>query len=121
VTLLLGALLLALIAAGFVAFPLMTQRRSLLSDVVPGHVLDREARKRVALAALKEVEYDRASGKLDDTDYLEMRTRLEREALAAIDADEAATKVSLEPVRHSCGFTSPVGSRFCAGCGKPLS
>jgi len=122
VSLLLSALGLAAVAAGFVAYPLLMQRWSTLVDAVSGHVIDRESRRRVALAALKEVEYDHASGKLDRADYLDMKVRLEREALAAIQLEEAAvTAADTAPIAHPCGFTNPAGSRFCAGCGKRLA
>jgi cytochrome c-type biogenesis protein CcmI len=122
VSLLLSALGLAAVAAGFVVYPLLMQRWSTLVDAVSGHVLDRESRRRVALAALKEVEYDHVSGKLDRADYLDMKARLEREALAAIQLEEAAvTAADAAPITHPCGFTNPAGSRFCAGCGKRLA
>jgi hypothetical protein len=113
-----------LVAAGWVIVPLVSRRLALLGDPIAGGVLDAEARRRVALASLKEVEYDRAAGKLDDRDYLELKARLEREALAAIAAAEGAQAGAEDPedfrVTHSCGFANPPGSRFCAGCGRRL-
>src|SRR5687768_16173752 len=82
------AVVVGLMAAGWVIVPLILRRLALLGDPIAGGVLDAEARRRVALASLKEVEYDRASGKLDDRDYAELRSQLEREALAAIAAAE---------------------------------
>lgn len=109
-----------------------------MTDVTPSSQVDAEARQRVALASLREVEYDRAGGKLDDEDYRRLRTQLEREALTAIAAaDVAFGRVAPEaeatpvttvdpPVRsgeiaHACGFVNPAGSRFCAGCGRKLT
>jgi hypothetical protein len=115
-----------LVAAGWVIVPLVSRRLALLGDPIAGGVLDAEARRRVALASLKEVEYDRAAGKLDDRDYRELRAQLEREALAAIAVAEGAQAGAGagEPddfrVTHSCGFANPPGSRFCAGCGRRL-
>jgi len=119
-TLLLLAVLVAVMAAGFVIHPLVVRRWGLLGDTVPSEVLDSEARKRVALAALKDVEYDHAAGKLDDADYQAMRTRLEQEALEAVNAFEQTSTTELAPIVHACGFRNPGGSRFCAGCGRPL-
>lgn len=118
-TLLVIAVVVAILAAGAVVYPIVYGRSGLVGDVIPGTVVDRETRKRVALAALKEVEYDRAAGKLDDDDYRSMRSQLEMEALSAL---EAAETVSAETgtVTHACGFVNPGGSRFCAGCGKAL-
>lgn len=107
--------------------PLVSRRLALLGDPLSGGVLDAEARRRVALASLKEVEYDRISGKLDDRDYQELRAQLEREALAAIaaaegahDAADAGEIAADFRVTHSCGFVNPSGSRFCSGCGRRL-
>jgi hypothetical protein len=114
---------LAVLAAGWVVLPIVLRRLALLGDVVAGGVLDAEARKRVALASLKEVEYDRLGGKLDDADYQHLRRQLEREALVAIAAAENVEgRAGAVPagIPHGCGFLNPAGSRFCAGCGKPL-
>lgn len=119
--LLLGSVLLALVAVGWVVHPLLFQRWGLIGDMVPSAVLDGEARKRIALSALRDVEYDRAAGKLDEADYATLRARLEREALEALEsAPASAREAAGEAVTHSCGFSNPGGSRFCAGCGQKL-
>src|SRR5690606_41388798 len=64
-TLFLAAVLLGMIAAGWVIVPLVLRRRAPLVDAEPSHMIDMDARRRVALASLKEVEYDRVSRKLD--------------------------------------------------------
>jgi cytochrome c-type biogenesis protein CcmI len=46
-------------------------------------------RKRVALFALRDVEYDYHAGKLDEEDYLKMKREISSEALEALDAEEA--------------------------------
>lgn len=126
-TLLAVSVLLALLAGAWTIHPILARRGSLLADLAPGAVLDAEARKRVALASLKEVEYDYLAGKLDEADYRALRDRLSAEALRAIRAadrlrgiEQVAVKVVSEPVRHGCGFVNPGGSRFCAGCGARL-
>jgi hypothetical protein len=123
-TLFLAAILVALLAGAWVALPLLERRHALLGDLLPGRLLDVEARKRVALAALKEVEYDRAGGKLDDADYRELRGHLEREALVALEAADGAADPAPPPGAaegaHACGFRNPAGSRFCSGCGQRL-
>lgn len=123
-TLFLASLALGVLAAGYVVLPVVRRRLALLGDPIPGGVLDADARKRVALASLKEVEYDRLGGKLDDEDYHRLRTQLEHEALLAIEAADgahAATDGAPEfRVTHSCGFVNPPGSRFCSGCGQRL-
>lgn len=118
-TLLISAVVLALLATAWVVHPMIFRRYGALGDVVTADVLDRETRKRVALAALKDVEYDRAAGKLDEDDYREVRGRLEAEALTAVRA--VGRDLALAPAIHSCGFENPGGSRFCAGCGQSLT
>ena len=53
-----------------------------------------EARKRVALLALRDVEYDFATGKLDDGDYKQLRGELATEALEAMRMEEVAPSES---------------------------
>lgn len=121
-TLLLLSSALALAASVWVILPILGRRLALLGDPIPGGVLDAEARKRVALSSLKEVEYDRIGGKLDDHDYLRLKGQLEREAIDAIEAASTARGESRESfvVTHACGHSNPPGSRFCGGCGAPL-
>jgi hypothetical protein len=96
-----------------------------------------ESPKVQALLALKEIEFDRATGKLSDEDYSELKTRYGREALAAMDAEqEQATAVAgaddpaealiqaagrdlqICPV---CGPRPETGAAFCSECGRPLA
>jgi len=99
-----------------------------------------EARKRVALLALRDVEYDFLAGKLDESDYRSLKSELTAEALAALEADEAAAgggaaaddDIEAEIARlragfkdgvtcPSCAFANEKGSRFCSSCGAPLA
>jgi hypothetical protein len=101
-----------------------------------------EARKRVALLALRDVEYDFLAGKLDEDDYRSLKSQLTAEALAALEADEAARgagaggpapdadlEAEIARVRAglrsgvvcaACSFTNEQGSRFCSSCGQAL-
>lgn len=98
-----------------------------------------EARKRVALLALRDVEYDFLSGKLDEQDYRALKGELTAEALAALEADEKARSLGTSAVDQleaeiaaaraglqvgapceECGFTNVAASRFCSACGSPL-
>jgi hypothetical protein len=122
-TLLAAAVLLGLVAAGVVVAPILSRRLALLGDPISGGVVDADARKRVALAALKEIEYDRIGGKLDEQDYAQLRAQLEREAVAALDAADAARDGGGGAgfrITHSCGFVNPPGSHYCSGCGRRL-
>ena len=103
---------------------------------------DTEHRKRVALLGLRDVEYDFLAGKLDEEDYRLLKSELTAEALAALEADEAARdgtgsdaddalEDEIARVRESlrsgkglacpaCAYTSEQGSRFCSACGQAL-
>jgi cytochrome c-type biogenesis protein CcmI len=123
-TLLLISILVALVAAAWVVYPLIFKRWVVIEDRVATDVVEGESRKRVALAALKDVEYDHAAGKLDEADYQDMRSVLEREALEALQLSatrSAAASADRPAIVHKCGFSNPGGSRFCAGCGLRLA
>lgn len=98
-----------------------------------------EARRRVTLLALRDVEYDYHTGKLDDADYTELKRELSAEALEALEAAAAeerergggdALEREIAEVRRglaagttcpSCGHRNPEASRFCAACGHRLA
>lgn len=87
---LLAGLLVVLAVVLFILQPVLT------GEEAPMHRQDdepteAEARKRVALLALRDVEYDFATGKLDQGDYEGLRGELAAEALAALDAEAAVT------------------------------
>ena len=133
----------------FVLQPLLTGRSAPMgwSDE---EMTEAEARRRVSLLALRDVEYDHATGKLDEHDYQELRREISAEALAALAAEreerragtpdevprrEAGAGVldletELRRVRQglrsgtacrTCGHVNPGGSRFCSSCGSPLA
>jgi hypothetical protein len=134
-SLLLASVLMAAAVGVAVIHPILSRRAALVRDVTAGNVLDAEARKRVVLTELKEIEYDYLGGKLDEADYLALRDRISREAVAAIRAVDAvhagangtpAPAPGLAPAAddgapHTCGFANPPGSRFCGGCGVELA
>jgi hypothetical protein len=143
-TLLIAAVLMAAAVGVAVIHPILSRRVALVRDVTAGSVLDAEARKRVALTELKEIEYDYLGGKLDEADYRDLRERISREALAAMRAVDAVHGVAAdgapaEPVAavaaadgvqgdgevvdvaHACGWGNLAGSRFCGGCGERLA
>ena len=87
-----------------------------------------ERRKELALAALKEIEFDRATGKLDDADYERMKARYTAEALEAIRAaDAAAAPAPVEPAPAdpvealiAARRKASKGRKFCTECGAEL-
>jgi hypothetical protein len=70
----------------------------------------------VALRALKEIEFDRATGKLSDSDYEQLKAKYTAEALAAM-RGEAPANPALCP-EH--GARPETGALFCSECGRRL-
>lgn len=94
-----------------------------------------ETRRGIALIALKEIDFDRATGKLSDRDYEELKAKYTTEALAALREDQSpadavealiADRVrSLEqatshPACARCGPRPEPDAKFCSSCGSPL-
>ncbi len=133
----------ALVAAAVLLFILQPVVRGLHASFEreDDELTETEARKRVALLALRDVEYDFLAGKLDEQDYRALKSELTAEALAALEADEAVragdaaagdADVEKEILRIreglrsglvclDCGFTNEQGSRFCSACGESLT
>lgn len=76
-----------------------------------------ETRRGIALIALKEIDFDRATGKLSETDYEYLKGKYTLEALSAIREEEGS------PPRYCqlCGAALAPGSRFCASCGSRIA
>lgn len=84
----------------------------------------------VALRALKEIEFDRATGKLADADYHQLHAQYTAEALAALRVGEspdsrprAAPRSGPSSSRPVCpvhGARAEPGAEFCADCGRRL-
>lgn len=100
-------------------------------------------RRDTALAALKEIEFDRATGKLSDEDYERLRAKYTAEALEALRAADAAApavrsapdtdRSSLPPFPGSAdedavealiasakASSKSNGRKFCIECGSVL-
>lgn len=143
---LLGAVLLAGAVVFYVLHPILTGQEAPMERDAD-ELTEAEARRRVSLLALRDVEYDRATGKLDEEDYRALRRELSNEALAALEAEEAEEadrssggtagarggswdiEAEIRRVREglragltcaACGHLNASGSRFCAICGTSL-
>ena len=79
-----------------------------------------ETRRGIALIALKEIDFDRATGKLSDTDYHTLKDRYTSEALAAMREDEASGPDAVEALIAERVRGMAAGVRYCTSCGKPL-
>ena len=87
----------------------------------------------VALRALKEIEFDRATGKLSDSDYEQLKAKYTQEALAALRGETGYEKRETGHVPASA-TTFPVSrvpcpehgtrlesdAQFCSECGRRL-
>ena len=146
--------LLALGAMAFVLVPLFrppaerplddatTAREATRSDTAPDGTA---GRREQAVEALREIEFDRATGKLADSDYAALKERYTGEAVAAMRASSSAgappspndmarrgapTDAELEALIRRTRDSSPVcplhgpraedGARYCSECGQWL-
>jgi hypothetical protein len=100
--------LLAIAALSFVLYPL-------LIGAYPGPIekTREKASEHRAVDALREIEFDRATGKLSDTDYDELKASYTQKAINAM-------RSSSDSICESCGYETEAGARFCSRCGKPL-
>jgi hypothetical protein len=85
-----------------------------------------------AVIALREIEFDRATGKLSDSDYAELRTRYTERALDAMRQADAAPAAD-DPVEAvvlayrarlkacvECGPRPEPDAIYCSNCGRYL-
>lgn len=86
-----------------------------------------ETRKGQALLALKEIDFDLATGKLSDADHAELKRRFTAEAVAAMREDGGGAAVMAAPKAGAATITCPnCGPRpesdavFCSNCGSAL-
>lgn len=144
---LVGGALLAGAVVLFVLLPILRGREAPMARTEED-VSEEDHQRLVALRALRDLEYDRVTGKVDEDDYRHLKADLAREALAALEPegdlpapgptvvaraekDEAAEAVEAEIARirrglrdgrtcRICAHVNPEGSRFCGHCGRPL-
>ena len=127
---LLGGAIIALAALGWVLRPLFVTTRRARVARPRGPALPAED----AVDALREVEFDLATGKLSDDDYSVLKARYTDRALAQLRAEDAQN--SAAPPRDAesliaawrearagcpdCGPRPESGADFCSNCGRYL-
>lgn len=72
-----------------------------------------------AVDALREIEFDRETGKLSDRDYAELKAEYTQEAIAAMRAEESATALADQAIdpAEAAVLTYRQRVRDCARCG----
>jgi hypothetical protein len=138
----LAAALLGLVALWLVLHPLVHPAARRAAPVFEP-IDPEETPKGVALAALKEIEFDRETGKLSDADYELLKAKYTAAALEALrEADSPPPAAPLPPsplppsrtpppsegAAHpteascpSCGPRPELDAAFCSNCGRPLA
>ena len=137
VALVLGTVL-AVGALVFVLYPLFFDApRAVRRDRV---VMRQTSTHEQAVAALREIEFDRETGKLSEADYAELKTRYTRQAIDAMRRDAGSASVVATPgvgdddeieaavrayrAEHaacpSCGPRPESDAVFCSNCGRYL-
>lgn len=142
---LLGAVLVAGAVVLYVVQPVFSGEKAPLASL-DEEFTEAEARRHLSLVALRDVEYDYATGKIDERDYRRLRDELAREALDALrevrrsreqaegpapaqdvvaddlEREIAAYRAALRAgtLCDRCGSANPEVARFCAACGRHL-
>ncbi|MFQ5702680.1 MAG: zinc ribbon domain-containing protein [Gemmatimonadales bacterium] len=100
-----------------------------LDLVEPG---ESDSPKIQALHALREIEFDKATGKLSDHDYAVLKARYSKQAVQALEAEGRAergdpaeeavgrARGAAGAVCPSCGPRPEPIAAFCSSCGRPL-
>jgi hypothetical protein len=135
-----AAALVGMVALWLVLRPLLGPPAA--PDAVEEPVEQDETPKGVALLALKEIEFDRETGKLSDADYRYLKDKYTAEALEALRTEDgvgvpgdvealiahrvqalrfaAATAPPGAPACPSCGPRPEADALFCSSCGGRL-
>ncbi|HZJ00505.1 MAG TPA: zinc-ribbon domain-containing protein [Gemmatimonadaceae bacterium] len=100
--------LLAIAALSFVLYPLLIGAYPSSTEVPARKLSDTRA-----VDALREIEFDRATGKLSDADYETLKASYTQAAINAMRSSEAS-------VCENCGYETEAGAKFCSRCGRPL-
>jgi len=97
------AILLGLAAAAFVVAPLFRKDAAEAERVASALSEEQElhSQREMALTALRDLEEDRATGKIDDRDYAEMKSRLEGRAVEILKRLDDLGDPTAPPALHA--------------------
>jgi len=101
---------LAVASLCYVLYPLF---RAEIAVPVRRPVAEARRGRSPAVDALRELEFDRQTGKISDDDYEPMKARYTEQALAVMRAGDA-------PVCERCGPRPEQDADFCSRCGAAL-
>lgn len=137
VALIVGTVL-AVSALAFVLYPVFFAP-AVSPYVAP--ILPRQSDREAAVAALREIEFDQATGKLSDVDYADLKTRYTEQAIVAMRAETAASAATAPVAKDAasddeieaairafregvscptCGPRPEPDAAFCSNCGRYL-
>jgi hypothetical protein len=100
---------LAVAALCFVLWPLIVPVRA-RAAVIPTQQTPADN----AIDALREIEFDRETGKISEADYQSLKARYTQKALIVMRAGE-------RPVCERCGPRPEADAIFCSNCGSALA
>jgi hypothetical protein len=150
ISLTIGAAGLAAVAFYFTIAPLVSPRWEEEREPLSARLrADLEREKALTLRSIKELEFDRAMGKVSEQDFAQMAGRLRGRALGImkqLEAGESVYRAEIEkelsarlgrtgkpgkpvaggrgagqPLACSCGTPNDMDARFCKACGARLS
>ncbi|HEY0527947.1 MAG TPA: hypothetical protein VGD02_03905 [Gemmatimonadaceae bacterium] len=99
---------LAVASLCYVLYPLIR------GDIVPARTSSGSNRRESSsVEALRELEFDRATGKISDADYEPLKARYTEQALAVMRAGNL-------PVCPKCGPRGEPRAEYCSNCGAAL-
>jgi len=101
--------LLAIAALSFVLYPLLIGAYPGPVEKHGDHSPDNQA-----VDALREIEFDRETGKLSDVDYDSLKASYTQQAITEMRSTGVA-------VCSNCGARPEANARFCSRCGKPIA
>jgi ribosomal protein L40E len=108
-TALLVGTVLAVASLCYVLYPLFRAEIA----VAPRPLAETRGQQSHAVDALRELEFDRQTGKISDADYEPLKARYTEQALAVMRAGDAR-------VCEKCGLRPERDAEFCSQCGAPL-
>jgi hypothetical protein len=94
----------------FVLYPILVRSTTPVAGSPPPV---QDGARNPAIDALREIEFDRETGKLSDSDYAALKGEYTQRAVAFMRATEA-------PVCSVCGPRPERDAIFCSNCGKSL-